>query len=133
MNQRLYPLNPLACFLGFAETIAGYTQLLSCTVGILQCLFQSLELHHLVITFICNTKRPSVLCLLYSSEGGFPLLCKFYMCMLWVNFIFGLNFTSLCFKLIIVHYHTYKPGEMKFKPRIKLNHNMYARKFYTLK
>ena len=47
------------------------------------------------------------------------------MHMLWVNFILGLNFISFCFKLIIIHYHTPKQREIKFKPRIKLNHNTY--------
>ena len=45
--------------------------------------------------------------------------------MLWCNFILGLNFISLCFKLIIIHYHTKKQKEIKFKPRINLNHNIY--------
>ena len=46
--------------------------------------------------------------------------------MLWFNFILGLNFIFLCFKLIIIiHYHTTKQGKIKFKPRMKLNHNMY--------
>ena len=44
--------------------------------------------------------------------------------MLWFNFILGLNFIFLCFKLIIIHYHTQKQREIKFKPRIKLNHNI---------
>ena len=44
--------------------------------------------------------------------------------MLWFNFILGLNFTSLCFKLIIIYYHAPKQREIKFKPRIKLNHNI---------
>ena len=47
------------------------------------------------------------------------------MYMLWFNFILGLNFISLCFKLIIIHYHTAKQREIKFKLRIKLNHNIY--------
>ena len=34
------------------------------------------------------------------------------------------NFISLCCKLIIIHYHTPKQREIKFKPRIKLNHNI---------
>ena len=50
--------------------------------------------------------------------------------MLWFNFILGLNFVFFCFKLIIVHYHTnnyhtQKQNKIKFKPRIKLNHNIY--------
>ena len=47
--------------------------------------------------------------------------------MLWFNlfnFFFGLNFISLCYKLIIMHYHTPKQREIRFKPRIKLNHNI---------
>ena len=47
------------------------------------------------------------------------------LCMLWFNFILGLIFICHCFKLIIMHYHTPKQREIKFKPRIKLNHNMY--------
>ena len=38
--------------------------------------------------------------------------------MLWFNFI-------LCFKLIIIHYHTPKQRKIKYKPRIKLNLNIY--------
>ena len=49
--------------------------------------------------------------------------------MLWFNFILGLNFISLCFKLIIIYYHTPKQREIKFKPRIKLNHNIYKTNF----
>ena len=45
--------------------------------------------------------------------------------MLWFNFILGLIFISLCFKLIITHYHAQKQREIKIKPRIKLNHNIY--------
>ena len=43
--------------------------------------------------------------------------------MLWFNFILGLNFILLCFKLIIIHYHTPKRRKIQFKLRIKLNHN----------
>ena len=46
------------------------------------------------------------------------------MYVLWFNFMLGLNFIFLCFKLIIIHYHTQKQREIKFKPRIKLNHNI---------
>jgi len=44
--------------------------------------------------------------------------------MLWFNFILGLNFIWLCFKLIIIHYHTKKQKEIKFKLRVNLNHNI---------
>ena len=46
--------------------------------------------------------------------------------MLWFNFSLGLNFIFLCLKLIIIHYHTTKQRKIKFKPRIKLNHNIYT-------
>ena len=46
--------------------------------------------------------------------------------MLWFDFILGSNFIFLCFKLIIIHYHTPKQRKMKFEPRIKLNHNIYS-------
>ena len=50
-----------------------------------------------------------------------------------VQFLVGLNFIFLCFKLIIIHYHftmiiidyhTPKQRRIKFKPKIKLNHNV---------
>ena len=31
---------------------------------------------------------------------------------LWFNFILGLNFITLCFKLIIIHHHTQKQREI---------------------
>ena len=43
--------------------------------------------------------------------------------MLWFNFILGLNFISLCHKLIITDYHTPKQKKIKLKSRIKLNDN----------
>ena len=46
--------------------------------------------------------------------------------MLWFNFTFGLNFIQLCFKLIIIHYHNQKQRKIKFKPGIKLNHNIHV-------
>ena len=49
-----------------------------------------------------------------------------YIYMLWFNFILGSNFIFLCFKLIIIHYHTQKQRKIKFEPRIKLNHNSYT-------
>ena len=53
--------------------------------------------------------------------------------MLWFNFILGLNFISLCFKLITIHCHTQKQREIKFKPRIKLNDNIYIDNCYLIK
>ena len=51
------------------------------------------------------------------------------MYMLWFNFILnGLNFISLCFKLVIIHYNTRKQKEIKFNPRIKLNHKIYSKR-----
>ena len=46
-------------------------------------------------------------------------------CMLWSNFILGLNYLFFCFKLIIIHYHTQKQKKRKFKPKIILNYNIY--------
>ena len=43
---------------------------------------------------------------------------------LWFNFSLGSNFVFLCFKLIIIHYNTQKGKEIKFEPRIELNHNI---------
>ena len=45
------------------------------------------------------------------------------MAMLCFNFILGLNLIFLCFKLIIIHYHTQR--KITFKQRAKLNHNSY--------
>ena len=54
-------------------------------------------------------------------------LCGFIVLyMLWFSFILGLIFISLCFKLIIIYYHAQKQREIKIKPRIKLNHNIYT-------
>ena len=46
--------------------------------------------------------------------------------MLWFKFILILNFIFLCFKLIIIHYHTQKQKKIKFEPKIKLNYNIYT-------
>ena len=40
---------------------------------------------------------------------------------MWFNYTLGLNFICLCFKVIIVHYHTQEQRKMKFKPSLKLN------------
>ena len=45
--------------------------------------------------------------------------------MLWFNFILGLHFIFFCFNLTVIHYYTQKQKKRKFKPRIKLNHNIY--------
>ena len=60
----------------------------------------------------------------YSRQHTVESCLKIQVYMLWFNFILGLNFIFLCFKLIIIHYHTQKQREIKFKPRIKLNHNI---------
>ena len=52
--------------------------------------------------------------------------------MLWFNFILGLKFIFLCFKHIIIHYHTPKQRKIKFKPRIKLNHNIYIKRDFLV-
>ena len=48
------------------------------------------------------------------------------MSMLWFSFILGSNCIFLGFKLIIRYYHTQKQRKIKFKPKTKLNHNIYA-------
>ena len=53
--------------------------------------------------------------------------------MLWFNFILGLHFISLCFKLIIIHLYTPKQREIKFKPKITLNHNIYIEDLFKQK
>ena len=53
--------------------------------------------------------------------------------MLWFNFILGLNFIFFCLKLILIHYQTQKQKKIKFKPRIKLNHNIYMRNKFSNK
>ena len=52
------------------------------------------------------------------------LECMHFVYLLWFNFALGLIFILLCFKLIIIHYHTQKQRKIKIKPRIKLNHNI---------
>ena len=52
--------------------------------------------------------------------------------MLWFNFIVGSNFIFLCSKLIIIDYHTQKQRKIRFKPRIKLNHNIDIRPFHSV-
>ena len=47
--------------------------------------------------------------------------------MLWVSFILGLNFISLCFGVWQWLIMSLKQNEIKFKPGIKLlNHNIYT-------
>ena len=58
----------------------------------------------------------------FFSGSDMKSFVGFYM---WVNFILGLNYISLCFKLIIIHYHTPNQREIKSKLRIKLNHSIY--------
>ena len=57
---------------------------------------------------------------------------KMHVYMLWFNFILGLNFIFLCFKLITMHYLTQKQRKIKFKPRVKLNHNIYYIKYLLI-
>ena len=52
-------------------------------------------------------------------------LAPIMMYLLWLNIILGLNCTSLGSKLITIHYYTPKQREIKLKPGLKLNHNIY--------
>ena len=45
--------------------------------------------------------------------------------MLWFNFILALNFIFLCFWVCYCMIMILKQKKIKFKPRIKLNHNTY--------
>ena len=42
----------------------------------------------------------------------------------WSNVLIGLDFIHFCFKLIIIHIHTTKHSEIKFRSRLKLNQNI---------
>ena len=62
--------------------------------------------------------RPHMLA--FFSVNG--LKTRIYLVVLfypWFKFLF------FCFKIIIIHYHTQKQKIIKFKPKIKLNHNIY--------
>ena len=74
----------------------------------------------------CNTPQKITECSNLSLKVMIESLSLTYM--LWFSFILGLNFISLCFKLVIIHYHTRKQKEIKFKPRIKLNHKIYSKR-----
>ena len=50
----------------------------------------------------------------------YKLFCHVYVV---VQFYPWFNFIFLCFKLIIIHYHTQKQKRKKFKPGITLNHH----------
>ena len=52
--------------------------------------------------------------------------------MLWFSFILGSNFIFLCCKLIIIYYYTQKQRKIKFKPKTKLNHNIYNIKSHVI-
>ena len=62
-----------------------------------------------------------------TSPGTEQTVRKQEVPMLWFNFILGSNYIFFCFKLIIIHYHTPKQREIKFEPRIKLNHNTHIK------
>ena len=63
-------------------------------------------------------------CIIYSGLHSPVALIYFYVYVV-VQFYPGSNFVFLCFKLIIIHYHTQTQRKIKFKPRMKLNHNIY--------
>ena len=70
-----------------------------------------------IFTEICKRK----------FEKSWSFCKKGIMYVLWFNFILGVNYISLCLKLIIIHYHTQQQTEKKIKPSIKLDHNIYYR------
>ena len=72
----------------------------------------------------CRKRPPSVTYTFFAFRGC-PYTRASTVYMLWFNFILGLIFIFLCFKLIIIYYHTQRQRKIKIKPRIKLNHNIY--------
>ena len=50
------------------------------------------------------------------------VVVQFYPCLIFIFF---------CFKLIIIYYHTQRQKEIKSKPRIKLNYNIYSQERIT--
>ena len=54
------------------------------------------------------------------SEASLKSALAFQLYILWFNFILGLSFISLCYKLIIIHHHTPKQREIKTKDEIEL-------------
>ena len=48
------------------------------------------------------------------------------LCVLWFNFILGSNFILFCFCFlgIVMYDNEFETKELKFEPRIKLNHNI---------
>ena len=66
-----------------------------------------------------------------TKEGAATHMLQICKQMLRFNFILGLNFIFFCLKLIIIHYHTQKQKKIKFKPRIKLNHNINTKSIDT--
>ena len=62
---------------------------------------------------------------LYSSKWRFLTFFYFWYVMKHVNFILGLNFIFLCFKLIIIHYYTPNKEKWNLNQRIKLSHNIH--------
>ena len=61
----------------------------------------------------------------YHCEQLFAFPLSMYM--LWFIFFPWFKFCFLCLKLIVIHYHTPKQRKTKFKPRKKLNHNIYIK------
>ena len=55
----------------------------------------------------------------------FNIFAGTVMYMLWFNFILGLNVISLCFGYGNNMIMSLRQREIKLKPRIKLNHNIY--------
>ena len=60
----------------------------------------------------------------YSRVGAYLNKYSTKEYLLWFNFILGSNFIFLCLKLIVLYYHPLNQREIKFKQRIKLNHNI---------
>ena len=72
-----------------------------------------------------NNKQTKIKIRRTQKKDFISQLC-YWAYMLWFIFFLRLFFIFLCFKLIIIDYHTPKQEEIKFRPWIKLNHKIYV-------
>ena len=71
--------------------------------------FAKFETGHTFQDFSCSMRSPKRSATMY---------------VLWFNFILGLNFIFFCFCVWLCMIMSLKQKKIKFKPRIKLNHNL---------
>ena len=109
------------------------------TINTVRCtLHWSQGVFYYIFCFVSMYVHADVTCSLYlgrgqnfkSYDGEASYSCNLdnEFCMLWFNKLFYplfKYFIFLCFKLIIIYYHTPKQRKIEFRPRTKLNHNVY--------